>query len=492
MKRVASLLLENFQSHRYTEISFVSGMNVFVGPSDSGKSAILRALRWVLFNQPRGSEYIRVGADHCRVTLTMNDGVKIIRERSSSTNRYILINPEGEKQIFEGFGSGVPQEILDSHGMHPLKLDQDWELPIQFGSQLEAPFLLSETGSIKAKTIGRVSGAHLIDLALNQAVSDRRALTAKIKNAEEQAQQLQQDLESYKELDQMKEKLERAHQLFQGAEDLLQQMNRLKKLREELLLCRQRQGEVKSKLEQLSSLPLVEGLVSNLEYLELRSSLLNAKRLSWLHNQRERRICLEVIERTAHLPKVAHLISQAEEAKKELSEWSVLHKRLQHLRREIRTLQHWLEKTEQMPAAGFYLEEIVQLQTRLQKIKPQAVRWQRIVKEKEVCEELLNRTQRVPKAFSQVFALEMAMDRYKELVRYQEQLADKRRRMQIGTAFLQQKEREIREQIHKLTCLFEEVGQCPTCGSVIDQEILKRITKEYQGGEDDAAAGREN
>ncbi len=492
MKKVENLLLENFQSHRYTEISFVSGMNVFVGPSDSGKSAILRALRWVLFNQPRGSDYIRVGADQCRVTLTMNDGIKIIRERSSSINRYILITPEGEKQIFEGFGSSVPQEILDSHGMHPLKLDQDWELPIQLGSQLEAPFLLSETGSVKAKTIGRISGAHVIDLALNQTASDRRTLTAKIRNAEEQAQQLQQDLESYQELDQMKEKLERAHQLFQGAEDLLQRMNRLKKLREELFLCRKRQAEVTSQLERLSSLPLVEGLVSSLEYLGLRSSLLNTKRLSWLHNRRERKACLEIIEQTDHLPKVVHLISQTEEARKELAELSVLHERLQHHRREIGTLQHWLKKTEQLPAADFCLEEIIQAQTRLHRIKPQAVRWQRVVREKEMCRDLLNRNQQISEVSSHVSVLEKGVYRYEELIRYQQQLTDKRRRMQIGTAFLQQKEQEISEMIHKLTCLFKEVGQCPTCGSVIDTEILKRITEEYQGGEDDAAAGRED
>ncbi len=68
--------------------------------------------------------------------------------------------------MYEGFGSSVPQEVLDAHGMHVLKLDSDWKLPVQFGTQLEPPFLLAETGMVKAKSIGRVSGARVVDIAL--------------------------------------------------------------------------------------------------------------------------------------------------------------------------------------------------------------------------------------------------------------------------------------------------------------------------------------
>lgn len=61
MKRFERLLIENFQSHEQTEVFFTEGLNVFVGPSDSGKSAILRALRWVLYNEPKGTDFIRAG-----------------------------------------------------------------------------------------------------------------------------------------------------------------------------------------------------------------------------------------------------------------------------------------------------------------------------------------------------------------------------------------------------------------------------------------------
>lgn len=492
MKQIKKIVLENFQSHHYTEIALTAGLNVFVGPSDSGKSAILRGLRWVLFNQPRGSDYIRVGADRCRVAITMSDGVTIVRERSTSINRYTLISPEGAEQVFEGFGGGIPQEILEAHGMHPLKLDHDWELPIQLGAQLEAPFLLSESGAVKAKTIGRVSGAHIIDLALNQTASDGRALNAEIKSAQSQAEKLGKHLEEYADLDQMKEKLDHAQSLYNNVRSIRQRLIWLQKAREDLMRCRKRQEEVKSRLDQLVQLPQVEGMVAHLEYMGLRRSLLRTKRANWLHNRRERKVCLGVMNRTVHLAKVSEQLSQMKETGKELDRLTTLNHRLRHHRREIALQQQWLVKTAHLSTAGICLEEARQGQIRLQKIKPQAVKWRRVQREKVVCTQTLDQTAAIPAVGTLISVLEEKRIRYAELINYRKTLLDKQRRMGIGSKYLQQREQDIAERLQELTQLFKEVGQCPTCGSQIDTALLERILKEYGGGEPDAAAGRED
>ncbi|MFR9297315.1 MAG: AAA family ATPase, partial [Aedoeadaptatus pacaensis] len=46
MNFIEKIILVNFQSHVYSELSLSRGVNVIVGPSDSGKTAIMRALRW--------------------------------------------------------------------------------------------------------------------------------------------------------------------------------------------------------------------------------------------------------------------------------------------------------------------------------------------------------------------------------------------------------------------------------------------------------------
>jgi DNA repair exonuclease SbcCD ATPase subunit len=74
MKYIKRLILENFQSHKYSEVDFAAGLNVIVGPSDTGKSAVIRALKWVLYNEPSGDFFIREGETNCSVTIHISDG----------------------------------------------------------------------------------------------------------------------------------------------------------------------------------------------------------------------------------------------------------------------------------------------------------------------------------------------------------------------------------------------------------------------------------
>lgn len=105
LSNLQSVRLENFQSHQDTSIQFDQGLNVIVGQSDSGKTAVLRGLRWALFNLPRGTDFLKVGADFVRVTVTLTNGTKIVRERTSSKNRYKIQALEQDELVLEGFGT---------------------------------------------------------------------------------------------------------------------------------------------------------------------------------------------------------------------------------------------------------------------------------------------------------------------------------------------------------------------------------------------------
>ena len=61
---ISSLTLENFQSHKESKIVFDKGLTVIIGQTDQGKSAIIRALKWVLYNEPRGTDFITAGTEH--------------------------------------------------------------------------------------------------------------------------------------------------------------------------------------------------------------------------------------------------------------------------------------------------------------------------------------------------------------------------------------------------------------------------------------------
>ena len=103
---INSLKISNFQSHRETELLLDDGLNVLVGSSDKGKSAILRAISWAVNNRPKGTSFIRKGSKSgCEVTLKLN-GNTLSRFRKGTNNQYVL---DGE--VFEALGSDVPPKI---------------------------------------------------------------------------------------------------------------------------------------------------------------------------------------------------------------------------------------------------------------------------------------------------------------------------------------------------------------------------------------------
>ena len=164
--------IENFQSHKKTYIDFDEGFNVITGPSDQGKTAVIRAIRWVMFNEPKGTEYIRQGTDWAKVSITMSNGFTITRERSKTRNRYTVTGPDGKESIFEGFGSDVPLEVLKAHGVQKIVLDTDLTSYLNIAEQFDRPFLIGETGSLRAKAIGRLMGLHIIDKASRDCLAD--------------------------------------------------------------------------------------------------------------------------------------------------------------------------------------------------------------------------------------------------------------------------------------------------------------------------------
>ena len=54
---IQKLNIQNFQSHKDTKLEFHPGVNVIIGQSDSGKTAIIRALRWLIWNRPGGDDF---------------------------------------------------------------------------------------------------------------------------------------------------------------------------------------------------------------------------------------------------------------------------------------------------------------------------------------------------------------------------------------------------------------------------------------------------
>ena len=172
MKNFKKLIIDNFQNHKHTEIEFSDGITVFVGKTDSGKTAIFRAIKLILKNKPRGNGFISVFAEKNKkqkpttnVSLTLEDDTEVIRTKSETVNKY-TVKKEDKEETFENFGVNIPPEILDTIEANSVLIDTDTFFDINISEQLAPPFLITESPSVKTKVIDKVAKIDILNKAI--------------------------------------------------------------------------------------------------------------------------------------------------------------------------------------------------------------------------------------------------------------------------------------------------------------------------------------
>jgi DNA repair ATPase RecN len=145
---IKSVSIQNFEAHEDTTIHFTDGMNSIVGLSNSGKSAIIRALMVVVDNE-WSKEMVRTGYEFCRVKVETERGW-VEAERGEKVNRWRCKEGDNEIQLFQKVGTSVPELATKILGMGKRERGNGIsELP-NFQTQLEKHYMLAEIGDKKA------------------------------------------------------------------------------------------------------------------------------------------------------------------------------------------------------------------------------------------------------------------------------------------------------------------------------------------------------
>jgi len=211
---LVKLIINNFQSHRHTEIDFSKGVNVIVGQSDSGKSAIFRALNWVIHNRPTGDAFRSIWGGETFVTLIL-DNHTVTRLKSDSKNMYIV-----DSQEFTAFGTSVPEEVIKALNIGSINT--------QF--QLDRPYLISETPGAVATHFNSIANFEQIDKSMVFVDKNIRAFNSKVKEINETIENKKEELNTYRNLDQAAELYTRAintEQNFQNTKNTILQINKI-------------------------------------------------------------------------------------------------------------------------------------------------------------------------------------------------------------------------------------------------------------------------
>lgn len=230
----------NFQSHKKTTIHFNKGTNALIGTSNSGKSAVIRAIRWCLLNYPNGTDFIRTGEKEAIVRVALSNNKIIVRRRGKgNVNEYQLYEGDTLLEEFTGFGAKPPAAIIEAHGIVPIAND----VYFHFAPQLDAPFMLSLKPKQRAEVLGNLEELARIDRALTDVNSDILVSNKEKKRLEKEEKQLLLEFEKLqKETQRLDAKIDTLKQLKQGIDlkmelqaFLEKQLARLYKIQEDIL-----------------------------------------------------------------------------------------------------------------------------------------------------------------------------------------------------------------------------------------------------------------
>ncbi len=215
---IKSIQIKNFQSHKDTTLKLDPGVNIIVGQSDSGKTAILRALRWLIWNKPGGNAFRSEWGGDTVVEVNLDSMEVIQRKKTKSNNTYEYSpSPRFAETIYRSFGQGVPEDITRALNISDINVQ----------GQLDAPFLLSETSGEIAKKLNKIANIDNIDKALSNINKKSRETNTRVGIYKEDLEAYKKDKESLvyiedaeKEVNAIAEKDKYTDSLLIGASEL--------------------------------------------------------------------------------------------------------------------------------------------------------------------------------------------------------------------------------------------------------------------------------
>ena len=296
------LIIRNYQSHRATRLRFVKGVNVFIGKSDKGKSAILRALNWAINNRPMPPKSSHWGGI-TSVEVALDNG-KVVRKKDDKENIYRI-----DGKSLKAFGASVPDTVRDLFNMD--------EINIQ--GQHNAPFLINDSPGAVGKQLNAVADLDIIDISLSNIASAARKAEQEKGQGKQYLKELEADLGKYADIPAMERDLK-------AVEALAGQLSGIRDKEQGIRVLLTRITAVQASIDKYKDL---DGLEAELLELDEKAELLQDKK-----------------DKGEDLSVLVFLIQAAKEraeniqypTQEELLELTIVRDKLEDKSREVKTL----------------------------------------------------------------------------------------------------------------------------------------------------------
>lgn len=479
MSSILRLTIENFQSHCKTVLEPASDglLTVVVGPSDTGKTAIIRALRWLLYNVPQGDDFIRVGCTLCRVTLELQSGHKIIRERTKGgVNRYKILAPEADKpETYEGFGHVVPLEVRELTGVQPVTIG-DLTLNLNMSEQLEGPFLGSAvSGGARARILGKLAGTEEVDHAAKLLGTDLYRVKQDEKRLSADLTELEEKIADYDYLVDMAARIESLECYCSTAKVDQEKCAQLNGLKAQLDVVDVKIAEAQRGIDRWLNIEAAQDSMQKAGRNTEKSSRLSTFRQSLKAANVQTDYAVAAIDRLESLP-VAHMaVDMAETEIYQLRTLRISKRKCEVLEYTIQTLADAIEKLSGVPKAEELLNTSAQATVRLNTLNQQKVAIRQFYLIINHYQGMVSKYGQLEAASECANAAASMNENHFKLTKLSAILSDYNNRSNAK----QNKVVVLENQITEFEGAYRDAllteGRCPTCGNDIKPEKLKEV-----------------
>lgn len=193
---ISSLKIKNCQSHKSSEFNFHNGLNVLVGDTDSGKSAIIRSLDKLIFNSFPTKELRSHWGGSVLIEAVVDGNVVSLKNKTKDeyhVNQLKLAAP----------GTKVPEEVQNIFNMDDINLQ----------NQIDFFFLLNETSGYVASYLNKIANIEQIDTTTKAIRSKLNETRRTIEHDKDTIKNKEKELEGYAFLSDFESSLNAAEKL---------------------------------------------------------------------------------------------------------------------------------------------------------------------------------------------------------------------------------------------------------------------------------------
>lgn len=190
------LLIENFQSIERMEIP-LDGFVAITGKSNIGKSAIIRDLGNILFNNWHPS-FLREGTKESTVSLLEIPEIypisQIVQKKTKKGQAYHITRRDtGETLVHTKLGTKTPQEMIDM-GISTIATERGDEINPIIQSQFDKPFLITEHETLVTSLLNKLFDISRYERANRDISADAQTLSRDIPTLEASISQNEESL----------------------------------------------------------------------------------------------------------------------------------------------------------------------------------------------------------------------------------------------------------------------------------------------------------